>query len=564
MDNSRLALAVSFSPDSQGRLPSPLRTARFSYTYIFGDGDRRERSLSPMFAVSSLISSHPTAAVALFAGALFLGMWKRRDRSTLPLLPPGPKKFPLVGHLFVMPSGRQWETYTVWSKELGSDVIHLDLPGTSIVVLSSMEAAKELFEKRSSLYSDRPNLPMLVDLMGWGFSVAFMKYGERWRAHRKLLHDGFNTSAAKQFHTQERAAAHAVLRRILRDPHSSCGDVVEHFRHMAGALVMDITYGIDVREDEDPYIRVAEEAMYGMSVASIPGAFLVDSVPILRYVPDWVPGAGFKRKAKEWKKFASDLVEVPFKETQRNMNLGKARPSFTFTNLRRLELEDNTETDKTKREAAIRAAGANMYAAGSDTTVASLGTFVLGMLLNPEVQQKAQAELDAVLGPGQLPDFVDEDSLPYVSAIVKETLRWRPAVPIGVPHYIIVPANSVIIGNTWAILHDETMYPDPDMFDPERFLLDGKLNEEIRHPGAAFGFGRRICPGRHVASSALWITIASVLSTYNIGKATNEDGEVIEPTYEYFLGLISSPLPFKCSFTPRSAQAVKLIRSTTQ
>ncbi|KAK6985037.1 cytochrome P450 [Favolaschia claudopus] len=71
-----------------------------------------------------------------------------------------------------------------------------------------------------------------------------------------------------------------------------------------------------------------------------------------------------------------------------------------------------------------------MPSEGSDTTVASLGTFVLGMLLNPEVQKKAQAELDAVLGPGQLPDFVDDDSLPYVSAIVKETLRWRPAVPI--------------------------------------------------------------------------------------------------------------------------------------
>ncbi|KAK7044952.1 cytochrome P450, partial [Favolaschia claudopus] len=345
------------------------------------------------------------------------------------------------------PSERQWETYTKWTKELGSDIIHLDLPGTSIIVLSSMEAApKELFEKRSSLYSDRPRLPMLVDLMGWDFSmVGIIKacehtylaemYLQR-RAHRKLIHEGFNTSAAKQFHTQERAAVHAVLRRILRDPHSSCG---EHFRHMAGALVMDITYGIHFREDEDPYIRVAEGAMHGLSVASIPGAFVVDSVPALQYVPDWDPGAGFKRKAKEWEKLALELLEVPFKETQRNTDLGKARPSFTSTNLRRLELQDNTETDKTNREAAVRATGATMYAAGSDTTtVASLGTFGLGMPLNPEVQKKAQAELDAVLGPGQLPNFVVEDSLPYVSAIVKETLRWRPALPIGVPHYINV------------------------------------------------------------------------------------------------------------------------------
>ncbi|KAK7052519.1 cytochrome P450 [Favolaschia claudopus] len=134
-----------------------------------------------------------------------------------------------------------------------------------------------------------------------------------------------------------------------------------------------------------------------------------------------------------------------------------------------------------------------------------------------------------------------------------------------------IPANSVIIGTHGteysfsAILHDETMYPNPHKFDPERFLLNGKLNPEIRDSAeAAFGFGKRICPGRHVASSTLWITIASVLSTFNVGKATNEDGEVVEPTYEYFPGLVSSPRPFHCSFTPRSAQAVKVIQSTAQ
>ncbi|KAK6985030.1 cytochrome P450 [Favolaschia claudopus] len=500
---------------------------------------------------------YSTLLVLILTGAAILLTLRKRRRPSLLSLPPGPKGLPLVGHLFTLPLTKQWETYAGWSQQLGSDIIHLDIAGSSIIVLSSTEAVKELFERRSSLYSDRPESPMR-QLMGWGFSVGFMKYGayqyfsphvgERWRAHRKLLHDAFNTSANKQFHAQERAAAQVLLRRILQDPHSRCCNVMEHFRHLAGSLVMDITYGIDVRETEDPYINIAEKAMYGLSVASVPGAFLVESLPVLKYVPDWLPGAAFKRKAEEWKKWTCDLLEVPFKETQRNMSLGKAKPSFVSLNLHRLEIEDMGNTEDDKKESVIRGTAGSMYAAGSDTTVAALGTFVLAILLNPDVQQKAQAELDTVLGPGLLPDFSDRDTLPYVTAIVKETLRWRPVTPMAIPHYLSVddeyrgyriPAKSVIIGNAWAILHDENMYPNPDNFNPERFLLNGKLNPEMRDPEAAFGFGRRICPGRHVATSTLWITVASILSTFSIRKAKKEDGEVIEPTNEYLPGLVS-------------------------
>ncbi|KAJ7857081.1 cytochrome P450 [Mycena olivaceomarginata] len=479
-----------------------------------------------------LASSNSTWAVAIFLIVLYGFRW-RRSRSQLPL-PPGPKKLPIVGNLFNIPPKRQWETYLQWSKQFNSDIIHLNAAGTSVVVLSSMEAVKELFERRSSLYSDRPHLPMLM-LMGWDFGIVLqidplqiiVSHAAR-RAHRRILHEAFNIAAVKQFQPQKLAATHRLLRRILQDPR----DIMDHFRHMSGALMMDVTYGIDVRSSDDRYISIAEEAMHGFSIASISGAFLVDTIHALRYVPDWVPGAGFKLKAKAWRKA-----------------MGAVRTSFTSLNLRSLEeLKGNT-------------------------TVSALGTFVLGMLANPEAQRKAQAEIDSVVGTGQLPDFTDEAALPYVSAIVKEALRWKNVTPIAIPHYLAVedeyrgyriPAGSVVVGNAWALLHDETMYSNPEVFRPERFLLDGKLNPAIRDPEmVAFGFGRRICPGRHMATSILWITIASILSTFDIRKAIGKDGEVVEPTYEYFPGLVSSPLPFECSITPRSSQAVEAIQATS-
>ncbi|KAJ6566447.1 cytochrome P450 [Mycena capillaripes] len=511
------------------------------------------------------ISSSASAWYCVGLAILLYGIHWGRNRSKLPL-PPGPKKLPILGNLFDIPSELQWEVYFRWSREFNSDIIHLNAAGTSIVVLSSAEAIRDLLERRSSLYSDRPHGTMLDELMGWSEFVAFMDHGEPWRARRKLFHETFNVGAANQFYPQLRAATHSLLRSILRDPQNLMG----HLRHMPGKLIMDVTYGIEVLSSSDPYVKIAEEAMHGLSVASVPGNFLVDIIPALKYVPSWFPGAGFKRKAKRWRKITRDLIELPFAETKRNIAAGTAPPSFTSLNLS--TLNECKGAERAAKEKDIEETAAAIYAAGADTTVSVLGTFVLAMLKNPGAQKEAQAELDTVVGYGHLPDFSDEPTLPYLSAIVKEVLRWQNVTPIGVPHRILVddeyrgymiPAGSIVIGNTWAVLHDEEMYPDPHSFKPERFLLDGKLNPKVRDPEtAAFGFGRRTCPGKQLAWSSLWLTVASVLATMDISKAVDKDGKLIEPSYEYSSGLIYAPLPFKCSITPRSRAAVEVIEAT--
>ncbi|KAJ7327519.1 cytochrome P450, partial [Mycena albidolilacea] len=242
---------------------------------------------------------------------------------------------------------------------------------------------------------------------------------------------------------------------------------------MSGALMMDVTYGIDACSSDDQYISIAEEAMHGLSVVSIPEAFLVDTIHALKYVPDWVPGAGCKLKAKAWRKVTRALQEVPFTETKRNIAMRAARTSFTSLNLR--SLEELKGSDKATQEAVFKAAAASTEKSAGENRL-------------------------KVVGAGQLPDFTDEAALPYVSAIVKEALRWKSVTPIAIPHYLAVedeyrgyriPADSVVVGNAWALLQDETMYPNPEAFRPERFLLNGKLNPAIRDPETvAFGFGR--------------------------------------------------------------------------
>lgn len=81
---------------------------------------------------------------------------------------------------------------------------------------------------------------------------------------------------------------------------------------MAAEVIMAIAYGLQVKPIDDPYIQAAEKGSHGFVVAAVPGRFLVDALPILKYVPEWVPGAGFQTKARQWKKWARSMVEVPF------------------------------------------------------------------------------------------------------------------------------------------------------------------------------------------------------------------------------------------------------------
>ncbi|KAJ6504457.1 cytochrome P450 [Mycena vulgaris] len=413
---------------------------------------------------------------------------------------------------------------------------------------------------------------MVNELMGWDFNFGFMKYGTPTlfnqffrRAHRRLFHSVFHNDAAQLFRPKELTATHELLRRILRNP----DEFMDHLRHMAGEIIMSVAYGINVLPKDDPYVTLAEHAAHSLFFAIVAGRFLVDSLPMLKYVPEWFPGASFRRKAKVWRELSRSMVDKPFAEAKRNIAssttaMGNAPHSFTASALRTLDDCEN----KAYQEKVIKSTAGSMYTAGTDTTVSALGTFILAMLCNPEAQRKAQEEIDSVVQAGHLPDFDDEASLPYVSAVVKEVLRWRPVTPIAVPHFLPVddeyrgyrlPAGSIVIANAWAILHDE---PNP----------------AVRNPDAAFGYGRRcghshsnilsaytrnrVCPGRHMATSSIWIAVASILATFNITKAVGDDGQVIEPTHEYFPGLILMPLPFKCSIKPRSQAAAELIHAT--
>ncbi|XP_006463801.1 hypothetical protein AGABI2DRAFT_208721 [Agaricus bisporus var. bisporus H97] len=485
---------------------------------------------------------------------------RSKKKNALPL-PPGPKKLPLIGNLLDLPLENFPQTYAHWSKMTGSGIVHADALGKNFIIINDSNIAYDLFEKRGHIYSCR---------MGMSCIFAVMPYGDEWKDHRRTFVQYFPQSNPAIHQPKEvQLVRTQLLPHLLDSPEKFMG----HIRHFTGGLLIQLAYGMDTMPANDPWIQLAEQAMLASASAAVPGKWLVDIFPSLKHVPEWFPGAGFKTQAREWKDLWTKFRTKFFLAGEENIAKGCGQKSFLSSSLDHIDEKGDIKAQKN----VIQDTAATFLAAGADTTGATIVNFILAMTLFPEVQNKAQVEIDALLENGRLPEFADMESLPYVTALTKEVLRWQPANPLGIPHLLTkddtyngyhIPKGSFVIGNGWAMSRDEHRYPEPDLFKPERYLTpDGKLDPDCTCDPETFvfGFGRRKCVGSHIGVSTAWMTIASILATFKISKAKDESGNIIEPVVDFrSAAIVALPSPFKCSITPRSNETEKLIYAAAE
>ncbi|KAG2153775.1 cytochrome P450 [Suillus bovinus] len=471
--------------------------------------------------------------------------------------PPGPPGWPLIGNITDIPHNKPWLTFAKWSKTYG-DILHIEIPGRHIIVLNSVKAAIELLDKKSSIYSDRPFLTMSCELVGWKHALGFLSYGDRFRNYRKNIHRIMGSHAAIDVYQPiEEIEVRRFLKRVVAQPEQ----LNAHIRHTAGAIILRISYGYEVKDNNDPFVDLAGRAMHQFSRCTETGAFMVDIMPWLANVPEWFPGAGFKRLAREWRQNLKETVDAPYKFAKDQIAAGIAPMSYTSNLL-------NGRTLSAEEEHMVKWSAVSIYAGGADTTVSTIYSIFLAMTLFPDVQKKAQAEIDAVVGTDRLPSFADRDSLPYIEALIKESLRWNAVAPTGFGHCVseddiydgyYIPKGTMLIPNIWSMLNDPQTYANPSQFNPERFLDNDGRGPEREPRTISFGFGRRICPGMHLADASIWISTVMSLAVFDISKIV-ENGVEHTPEVDFSSGLVSHPKPFKCSIKPRSAKAIALIQ----
>ncbi|KAH7326924.1 cytochrome P450 [Rhizoctonia solani] len=252
---------------------------------------------------------------------------------------------------------------------------------------------------------------------------------------------------------------------------------------------MKAAYGYDVTSPNDSYVAKIKQVDENLTKSFLPTHFLVNIFPFLVHVPSWLPGAGWKKTAKEWRELEDGVIEDTFQWTKTQMENGVSEPSIVNS-----FMEDIASRGEASPEEVDIIKHVGMSPFGTTT----LEVFVLAMLLFPDVQRKTQEEIDQVIGSHRLPEIEDLGSLPYLGNLVQEVLRGY-----------FIPKGAVVIGNAWAMSRGETTYVQPEEFNPDRF------SDPSVPPAPAFGWGRRI---------------ASLLATFDFTMAKDEEGNDIVPS----------------------------------
>ncbi|TFK41697.1 cytochrome P450 [Crucibulum laeve] len=483
--------------------------------------------------------------------------------------PPGPKPFPLIGNAFQIPNNRQWLVWNQWKAKFGQ------------IILKSPPICGIL----GMIYSDRPRSVMAGELVGWnkGLGYAAGPPSPRFKELRRLFSSfiGPRPCAGPELQEVQKNENLKLLGKLLEDPLH----FLDHTRNSTSSLILKLSYGYEIqRGDPLQLVQIVEDAMDGFSRASEPG-WWVDEFPFLRFIT-WLP---FHKYAAVMKSNLDLLYDIPFSFVKKERARGAARLSFISS-----YLDERKGQETPEDEELINAAAASLYSGNAmlneflpsteqTFTVSSLNSFILAMTLNPAIEARAQSEIDdymASLHETRLPTIKDKESLSYVSALVKEVWRWNPSVPLGLPHVVTqddvyrgytIEKGSIVWANIWSILHDESIFPEPSKFSPERYL-----EGDVEHPNveenraspaevaeSAFGYGRRICPGLYLAKNSIFLSIATILYVFSISKALDENGNEVTPDVQYD-GFISHPRPFKCKIEPRSKAREDLVRSSLE
>lgn len=493
-----------------------------------------------------------TSLVAGLAIILLLGFVlqpsKRKNPPEGSKIPDGPAGKPLVGNLLDVPPFHSWFKFTEWSRQYGP-LYRLNLAGTSHVIVSTEDIANDLLRERGTLYSSRAYLPMATELLSHNLRPLLLPYGETWRNVRKLMHNLTNVSIAATYESLQEEESVRAVRDLLKDPKK----YETWFERYSAGLILRLAYSKTVFTGEEFFVRRILAVVHTVERVASPGAYLVDTFPILMKLPTFL--APFKQEGNRLHAEEIDLFRSLLKE-----GVDKGEDNFCT------KWNENRKSYDLSDDHVAYVIG-TLFEAGAGTTAAAMLSFILAMTLHPKEYALLQQEVDSVVGSKRMPTFEDMPNLPRVRAVAKEVLRWRPVTAGGLPHMLVkddvyklpdgtsvfLEAGTCVHPVQWSIHREEKLYPDPENFRPERWLESGwpTYKEPLtKFPNlqnfSAFGFGRRICPGLNIAERSLYVLIARIAWSADIACKKDAQGQDIQPpSYDYVTGFNVSLKYFK-------------------
>ncbi|KAI7222396.1 cytochrome P450 [Hortaea werneckii] len=437
---------------------------------------------------------------------------------------PGPKGLPLIGSVHELPEKNSWMKFHEWAEQYGP-IYQVNLAGVNHVWIARDHVAKDLLTKKGAIYSDRPHIPALErDNRDSGQYLPLMSRNALWTRQRRFAKQIMDTSEKASFYGYPELESVRLLGELMTNP-SQYNVAMESF---ISRVTSRLAWGTSASSDE--LKQRARELLIGVS----PTGALGNKLPFIMSLPEKLISA------RAWESRRSRTERKFFEQMQHQVRLEMDDPTQSKQSWMRSFLENKLKWGFASDLEGAFAVGMHGIA-GALTIAAPMQSFCLAMCHYPQYQSTLYEEIDRVLG-DRMPTYGDLQDMPILRAFIRETLRWRPPVPTGIPHESTqddtyegfhIPAGSVMHPLEWTISRDPEVFPEPDEWNPLRWLdEDFPTYQEplTKFPTiteySQFGYGRRTCQGMGVTEADLFVGIGSVAWLFSM--QASEDAVIPE------------------------------------
>ncbi|KAG6403546.1 hypothetical protein SASPL_135770 [Salvia splendens] len=437
-------------------------------------------------------------------------------------LPPGPIPIPIFGNWLQVGDDLNHRNLTEYAKRFG-DIFLLRMGQRNLAVVSSPDLAKEVLHTQGVEFGSRTRNVVFDIFTGKGQDMVFTVYGEHWRKMRRIMTVPFFTNkVVQQYHQGWEAEAEAVVEDVKKMPESATTGIVlrRRLQLMMYNNMYRIMFDRRFESEEDPlFVKLkalnGERSRLAQSFEYNYGDFIPILRPFLR---------GYLKLCQQVKERRLQLFKDYFVDERKKLVSTKQGDNGLKCAIdHMLEAQQKGEINEDNVLYIVE----NINVAAIETTLWSIEWGIAELVNHPEIQSKLRHELDTVLGPGVQITEPDTTKLPYLQAVIKETLRLRMAIPLLVPHMNLhdaklggydIPAESKILVNAWWLANNPDHWKKPEEFRPERFLEEEAKVEtngnDFRY--LPFGVGRRSCPGIILALPILGITIGRLVQNFEL------------------------------------------------
>ncbi|KAD6118911.1 hypothetical protein E3N88_10182 [Mikania micrantha] len=385
-----------------------------------------------------------------------------------------------------------------------------------MLVASSAEAAKEIMKTHDLKFANRPKLSM-PDTLTYGSSdITFSPYGEFWRQVKSIAVVHLLNTARVQSFRQVREKQTALMIETIAKSHKSVIDLSELSFWLVNNIVCTVSLG---------------KSYQGLKFTDLLERFVhvLGALCIGNFIPwlSWIDRlSGLQDKAHKVAKDFDDFLEGVVKEhlDKRKEWDDQSKEDRDLVDIL-LDIQSANALGFALQRETIKAIILDVFAAGTDTTYASLVWSLSELMRHPRVMKKLQQEATEVAQGRSMIYESDLDKMEYLKATIKETLRLYPPIPLLIPRQSMqdvklmgydIPAGTQTIVNAWAIGHDPTLWDEPDEFRPERFLNSSIDYKGLHFELIPFGAGRRGCPGVQFAIVMYELALANVIYKFNL------------------------------------------------